>query len=559
MPSTTEQLYAIASNDKKPSYERILAFDALRYNEMAAHNRPTAEEHAKQVLALATKLLPTLTDDMKSHREIYNTMERAHITLAFNDFHHYLIALEWNRPVSQRFYQLRQKTLRPIIDAITDMMVRDLYDKVLIFAPPRVGKSTAGLLALTWVIGRNCTDPILATGYADNITQMFYNSILEVTENPDIYNYHKIFPQIQLVDSSAKNYTLDYRDDGKPNVRKYKSITCRAINSALTGSTEARQLLYADDLVRDIEEALNLDRLESLRTKLLTNVYSRRKDGCKELDIGTRWSIHDPLGWIERTFADDPRVKVIRIPALDENDESNFDYGYGVGFTTEYYKNLRNLEDSVTWECVYQQNPIEREGLLFPKDELRYMYSLPDMEKNPPDEIYAFCDVAFGGDDYLAMPIAAVWGNDAPVIIDVVFMNKLGYDVTEPIVSGRLKANQVDRVLFEANNGGDFYARDIHKALNESGYRIALSSQRTLSNSRKADRIQQVATDIRACTYLHPSVASSEYNAFLNQLTTYTAVGKNPHDDAADAMAGLAMMKRLIVNPKVEVIERRYL
>ena len=550
-------LLSVAEDDKSPAYKRVLAYDALRYDSAIHHEESLAEDYAGRVIAIATPLLPTL-DDMAKNKEVYDAMERAHITLAHNDFHHYLIALEWHRPVAQRFYQLREKTLRPIVDAITDMMVHDKYDKVIIQAPPRIGKSTLGLFALTWISGRRCDSPILATGYAEKITKMFHTGITEVYEDPD-YNYHKIFPQIDLVHSSALDLTLDFRDDGKKNTRKYKSITCRAIDGALTGATEARQLLYIDDLVRDVEEALNLDRLATLNTKLISNVYSRRKDGCKELDIGTRWSIHDPLGMIERTNEDNPRVKLIRIPALNENDESNFDYGYGVGFSTEHYHEIRDMEDPVTWQAMYQQNPIEREGLLFPKDDLKFMYSLPDFETNPPDEVYAFCDVAFGGEDYLSLPIAAVWGNDAPVIIDVVFVNKLGYDRTEPLVDAALRRNRVTRVIFEANNGGDFYSRDIHEMLLSHDYRLALSAQRTLSTQNKANRIESYAPDIMKCSFMHASVASQMYNAFINQLTSYTSTGKNKHDDAADSMAGLCAMSRLVLNPKVTVTERRYL
>jgi len=446
------------------------------------------------------------------------------------------------------------KVLRQVVDDLTDMMVNDKYDIILFSMPVRVGKSTLGLLFMSWVAGRNPDDPILATGYAEKITKMFHDGLTEIYEDT-IYNYHQIFSLINMVDTSAKDLTLDFRDDGKKATRKYKTITCRAIDGSLTGATEARQLLYCDDLVRDIEEALNPTRLLALREKMVTNVYTRKKEGCKELHIGTRWSVHDPIGWVEAQHQDNPRCKVIRLPALDENDESNFQYDYNVGFSSEYYREVRRLEDEVTWECVYQQRPIERAGLLFPSDQLRYTHEIPDLEHNPPDDIYAFCDVAFGGGDFLCLPIAYEWGDEPPIIADVVFMRG-GYKETQPIVAGTLMNNKVARAVFEANAGGDFYSRDIVDLVKEAGHKIFITALRAPTNKSKETRIIQHSPAIKEFTFIHPDSASPMYRLFLNNLTTYTANGKNLNDDAPDALAGLASMRRTNMNAQVKVFSR---
>jgi len=418
--------------------------------------------------------------------------------------------------------------------------------------------TTTGLFFNSWLAGRNPDEPILMTGYAEKITKMFHDGLTEVYDDP-MYNYHAIFPQLALVDTSAKDLTLDFRDDGKSGTRKYKTITCRAIDGSLTGATEARQLLYCDDLVRDIEEAMSLGRLQMLRDKMVTNVYSRKKEGCKELHIGTRWSIHDPLGWVERMHEDDPRCKVIRIPALDpDTGESNFDYPYGVGFSTAYYQELKRLEDEVTWQCVYQQQPIERAGLLFPSDDLTFVYEIPDLKEHPPDDIFAFCDVAFGGEDYLALPIAYQWGNEPPIIADAVFI-KGGYKTTEPMVAGALVQRNVQRVVFEANNGGDFYSRDVHDLVAATGHKCQVTAVRAASNKSKETRIVQHSPAIKTFSFMHPSVATPMYRAFLTGLTTYTMSGKNEHDDAPDSLAGLAAMMRTNLNATLTVYDRKHI
>ena len=559
--SDTKNLTALLSDTSESPYRRILAGDALRYSLVKDEDTIQAESVASDIIALGQRSLSAI-ENKTEKLAVYDALERAYITNAPNDFHCYLIALEWNRPAASRFYQPRMSVLRPVVDAMTDMVVHDRYDILMFSMPPRVGKTTLGLLFDSWVVGRNPDDPILMTGYAEKITKMFYHGLTEIYEDEQ-YNYHDIFPFITLVNTSALDLTLDFRDDGKTSTRKYKSITCRAIDGSLTGATEARQILHCDDLVKDIEEALNPLRLQTLCDKLITNVYSRKKEGCKEVHIGTRWSVHDPMGWVERMHENDTRCKVIILPALDpETDESNFDYPYGVGFSTEYYRELRALyirrNDKVTWDCVYQQQPVEREGLIFPSEELTYCYNLPDIKSHPPDDIFAFCDVAFGGLDYLSLPIAYQWGDDPPIIADVIFL-KGDYKITEPMVAGSLISHNVARAVFEANTGGDFYSRDVDDLIKATGYRIHIVAKRTESNKSKETRIIQHSPAIKEFTFLHPSVASPMYRVFLNGLTTYTMSGKNPNDDAPDSLAGLAAMMRTNLNAQLTVFDRKHI
>lgn len=557
--SEYDRLWAILQNEKTALADRILAGDSARYLYLKNQEPQLAADVAAATIPLAHTYL---SNSVEPDLEIYDALERAYIARGPYDFHSYLVGLEWRRPAKERFYQPRMSVLRPVVDDLTDMMVNDKYDIIEISMPPRVGKSSLGLFFISWCIGRNPDSPILATGYAEKITKMFYAGVAEIYDDPVTYNYREIFPQIQLVDSSAKDLTLDFRDDGGQTARKYKSLTCRPIDGSLTGATEARQLLYCDDLVRDIEEALSRDRLDALDEKLVTNAQSRKKEGCKELHIGTHWSVHDPMSRLAKRHEDNPRCKVIVLPALDpETDESNFDYPYGVGFSTAYYKALRDVyeekDDLVTWECVYQQNPIEREGLLFPADELTYVIDLPPLDDNRPDDAFAFCDVAFGGNDFLCMPIAYQWGDDPPLIIDVVFL-KGDYTITEPLVAGTLIQRKVARVIFEANNGGDFYSQDVLEILKEKDYKMFLTSKRADSTKSKETRIIQHSPAVKSFTFLHPKSehASPMYRQFLNQLTTYTVNGKNKNDDAPDALAGLATMQRTNLNATVKIFDR---
>lgn len=554
----------ILNDETKSPATRVLAGDTLRYLLVREGRLTDAEPIAQAVKHIGVRAMCDPALSREDADAIYDALERTYITLAPNSLHDYLIALEWNRPAKDRFYQPRMSVMQRVADAITDMVVHDKYDIVEISSPPRIGKSTIGIFAISWCIGRNCNNPILATGYAEKITKMFYGGLNEIYEDEQ-YNYHKIFPLLELIDTSAKDLTLDFRDDGGKTRRKYPSLTCRPIDGSLTGATEARQLLYCDDLVRDIEEAMNKDRLDTLYDKYISNAQSRMKEGCKQLIIGTRWSLHDPMSRIAAQYDGNDRCKVICIPALDpETDESNFDYPFGVGFSSDYYRALRTTyetnNDTVTWECVYQQNPIEREGLVFPKDELTFVTSLPDIKKHPPDDIFAFIDVAFGGTDFLCMPIAYQWGDDPPVIMDVIYMRG-DYEVTEPVVAGKLIQHNVARALFEANNGGDFYSRDIAEKIKELApdYHCFISTRLAPNNKSKETRIIQHSPAVKSFSFRDTTIADAQYRQYIQALTTYTLLGKNQNDDAPDASAGLASMMRSNLNATLQVFDRRYI
>lgn len=545
-------------NDANASFaSRALAGDALRYIFLQEDDRASAEAVAQQVITYGTR-----ANQMSFDKEVYDALERAYVVRSRNDFHCALVALEWNRPLAERFYQPRLSIMRPVAEAVTDLIVNDVYDILEVSMAPRVGKTTLGLFAVTWCAARNPMSPILMVSYAEKIVKMFYGGINEVYDDSITYNLNSMFSLLNKVDQSAKDLTIDFRDDGNPAKKKYPTVTCRSIDGALHGATEARQLLYCDDLVSGIEEAKNLDRMDKLWESFITDVRSRKKQGCKELHIGTRWSIHDPLTRISEDTDSTARTKVIIIPALDENDESNFDYSHGVGFDTAYYRELRESyrknDDEVTWECVYQQNPMERGMLVFPREKFTRILTLPPTKEEPPDDIFAYCDVAFGGADYLALPIAYQYGDGDPIIVDTVFMRG-DYEATEPIVAGRLMRYGVRRVIFEANNGGDFYGRDIARLLKAQGFDCHITSKRAESNKSKKLRIEAHQAAIKSFVLLDDSVSSAEYKMFVNNLVTYTADGKNQNDDAPDSLAGLAAMMRSNLNATLQVYDRKHI
>ena len=528
--------------------QHLEACSALKSAYMLAGERSMAYSMARRLIADGTPYVSDLRDT-KERNHVMDLLEGAYVTLAPDDLHSYLVALEWHREPDKRFYLPRMRVMKPIADAWTDMFVNDRYDLMLFSMPPGTGKSTLGIFGCTWVGWRQPERCNLMSGYADKIVNGFFTEINTIFDDPE-YNTHKVFPRLEMVTKSAKNYTMDFTDTGRVGAKRFQTFTCRSIDGSLTGATRCENLLYCDDLVEGIEEALNPTRLDTLWQKYTNDLASRKKDTCKEVHIGTRWSVHDPIGRLEELYGYSDRTKIINLPALDGNDESLFDYDFGVGFSTKYFHNQRSKMDDVSWKCLYQQQPIEREGLVFPEDALTrfYGYDPEFMEKNPPDDIFAFCDVAFGGDDYLSMPIVAQWG-DEPYVVDWVFMRG-DYQVTQPIVVGKIARWKVRRVIFEANNGGDFYAQDVMDMLKRDhpNLKVMVGTKRASSKQSKLSRILQHSPVVMEMRFLDSSVfpADGMYRAAFAQLTSFVQTGKVPHDDAPDSAAGVASMMRTV-------------
>lgn len=330
------------------------------------------------------------------------------------------------------------------------------------------------------------------SGHSGILADRFYNDVYKLTQSPE-YTFKEIFPDVELVNKSAEKNELYFTES-----EAFATLTARGIDGTWTGAVDISSdgYLYVDDMVRDRAESLSPIRLEKRYQDYLNVLVDRKNDGSKELMVGTRWNVLDPLGRVETAEKNNPRYRFRKIPALNENDESNFQYDYGVGFSTEYYKNLRKRLDKNEWMAKYQQSPFIREGLLFPSDELNYYNGvLPDGECLKA----AACDVAWGGGDSLSMPFGATFGSreDGPIYIPDWVFNGGDKEVTRPLVVAKCLQNEPNMVRFEANNGGDEYADKVDSLLQDQGVKMNISWRKASNQIGKLAKIIQYAPDIK--------------------------------------------------------------
>lgn len=485
--------------------------------------------------------------------KFYEQWRRCLLFEAPHDFDSFMTYIELDRKPEKRFYAPRKHYLKPMVQGFQDVLDGKLR-LLTISMPKRAGKSQTGINFVNMLSGKFPDRSTLMEGTGDDLVKSFYNGCLEYLTVPNEYLFYDVFPDARLVQTNADTKTVNLKSKSR-----FPTIMCRSIDARQVGLSEATNVLYLDDCVEGREEAKNRQRLDDKWEVISGDIMGRAIEGTPMVFTGTRYSLYDPIGRVqEHAQREGWAWRAIEIPALDlVTDESNYEYereGKKV-FTTAYFREQRELLSAEQFESEFQQQPFEAKGLLFNKDELNYFFELP--KDRDPDTIIAVGDTAESGSDSTSMPVAMIYGN-AVYIVDVVFDDSPA-EVTKPECAKCLIENKVASAVFESNNAGQYYARDVDQIIRERGYSVGIRTKRTISN--KQTRIEFASDNIKKNFYFkHPSTykRGSQYWNFMKEVTTYTRSGKVPHDDAPDSLSLLENEIRMLSRGKVEVFKRPY-
>ena len=466
------------------------------------------------------------------------------------DFDCFCRYIEWDREPEKRFYLPRRKQLLPLAHAM--QRLEDREKKLLcISMPPGVGKTTLAEFFLTWTGGRHPELPNIIGSHSNAFLRGVYDELQRIVGKRSEYLWQKVFPFIRLAGTNAKDMMLDLGTR-----KRFSTYELSSIGSGNAGRIRAANLLYLDDLVDGIETALSKERLDKLWQQYYTDYRQRKIGDCVELHIATRWSVHDVIGRLEDAYGEQDDSEFIICPALNEQDESNFDYPYGVGFTTQFYREQREIMDQPSWKALYMNEPIEREGQLYPPDQLQRYFELPDGE---PDAIIGVCDTKTTGSDYCVMPICFQYGklfyvedvlceNYAPNIVEVNLVNKICQ--WNPHL-----------VRFESNVAGGKLAADVQQAVKERNARTKIETKWTQQN-KETKILVNAPWVMEHCVFKDDSVIHGdrwrEYRSMMQQLCSYSLEGKNKHDDVPDVFAQLAEYVQVMGGNKITLVRRMF-
>ena len=468
-------------------------------------------------------------------------------TLAPFDFDSFLLYMERERPAKNRFYLPRREQLLKI-GAV--QLLQDLEDDKLDIAAlsiaPGTGKTSMGEFYLTWVIGRNVDSYNIFASHSGGICRMFYDAVDALTSSPE-YKYAEIFPEVKRYSTNAKEMQINF---GK--YKPFKSLSCVSVGQSLAGRVRANHLLYCDDLCSGIEEAVSKPRLDKLWQSYSVDLLQRRIDKCKELHVQTRWSVHDVVGRLKVKHEGNPRARFIAVPDIDPvTGESNFNYKYGVGFSKEYFEDVANTMDDVSYRCLYKNDPIEREGLLYPEESLRRYLTLPDKD---PDAVLGICDTKAKGSDYMFLPCFYQYGFDY-YMDDCICSDESDYEIQYQRIADLIIGNRMKMVDFESNSGGDRVASEVEKRI-QGKQNCGITMHYTTQN-KETKIIVNAEWVKKHCLFKDKSLYSpkSDYGKAMGFLTSYTVAGKNAHDDVPDGLAQFAQFTSNLLGITSEVLD----
>ena len=453
-----------------------------------------------------------------------------------------------NNPVKQRKIAVKSISRVPAKEGNCITVEGGMYLAGKTMIPTH--NTTLAIFLLTWIAGRDPNNPNLTGSHSNSFVRGVYDECLRLFDQKGEYLWHDVFPSVQVSSTNAKDCRIDL-----DKRQRFETLEFTSIGTGNAGLYRAANLLYCDDLVSGIEVALSKERLDKLWETYTTDLRQRKiGDKCKELHIATRWSVHDVIGRLEREYENNPRAKFIRIPAMNEDDESNFDYEFGVGFSTKFYREQRDIMDSVSWKALYQNQPIEREGLVYHPDELRRFFELPAEE---PDAIIGVCDTKDKGTDYAFLPVGYVYGHDY-YIWDCVCDNGLP-DTVDARLADILVRDKVKMCRFESNSAGRRIAEKIQGEVKRLGGVTNITTKFTTAN-KETKIIVNSAWVKEHCLFLDESKykRNTDYGRMMDMLCSYTVAGKNKHDDVPDGMAMFAEFAQSLNGAAVEVFSRPF-
>lgn len=417
------------------------------------------------------------------------------------------------------FYKRSRQYLVQLANTLQEFVFNSPKKVLVISIPPRTGKSRTASLFAEWTFGKDHTKKIMTGSYNETLSTQFAKTVRNTIQTqkvePFIPVFSDVFPDVKIKqgDAAMNMWSLE---------GQYSSYLATSPSGTATGF--GCSLMIIDDVIKNAQEANNQLTKQAHYEWFTNTMLSRLEEGGKIIIIMTRWASDDLAGRIINHFQDD--AEIISLKALQDDGTMLCEDV----LSRESYEEKKKLMSPDIFYANYQQEPIDLKGQLYTS--FKTYDSLPQFEK-----IQSYTDTADTGSDYLCSIIYGIYQKEA-YILDVIYTNE-PMEITEPLVAKHIFEYKVNQADIESNNGGRGFSRQISHYLTNT-YNTNHTVIRPFHQSKnKQARILSNATWVMEHIYF-PQNWHNKYPEFYKAITSYQREGKNLHDDAPDALTGVA-------------------
>jgi predicted phage terminase large subunit-like protein len=278
------------------------------------------------------------------------------------------------------------------LDAHLEAVERGEIDRLMVFMPPRHGKSEKTSKRFpAWYLGRNPKRQIIASSYNSDLATDFGREVRNIMASPE---YGEVFSSVLRQDSRAAD---------RMNTDAGGAYFACGVGTATTG--RGAHLGLIDDPFKDREDADSEIQREKVWRWYRSTFFTRLMPGGAIVLVQTRWHEDDLAGRLlelQGRKEDGGEWTVLDLPALD---------GEGKALWPEWYDETALARIKATigpreWSALYQQRPQPDEGTFFQRGWFK------EWEAKPALRYYGSSDYAVtdGDGDYT---VHRVWGIDA--------------------------------------------------------------------------------------------------------------------------------------------------
>lgn len=463
-----------------------------------------------------------------------------------------------------------------LLAGILDQWTRGELPRLMIFAPPRHGKSElVSRLLPAYLFGRRPATALQAASYSASLARKMNVDVQRIIDTPQ---YARVFPGVGLGNDNVRTgsfkpkrnddfFEVCERDDVGRCGRIVGSYACAGIGGPLTGTGGDFQI--ADDPVKDAVAADSQRQQSKMLDWYDSVLYTRLQQPGAQLIMHTRWATGDLAGRLLERAAKDKAADqwhVVNLPALvapgdvlyPGDPRSVGDALWPARFDAD---RLRKIKASIAprwWSALYGGSPTVSGGTIFQRDWFKFYNSLDDFGGVGAFRRIVFSldatfkgadDAADGEPDFVVLLVIGIvgYGNDAKyVLIDQERQQADFVDSLKMLDNMRRRWPNVNTMYVEDKANGSAILSVLRKS--PAGRGLTLYAVNPTAN--KTLRYQAAS----------PIVASGR--AYLPQRAAWVAdwldevcnVPRSKFDDQADAFVQFVL--ECETNGNVDPVER---